>query len=88
MGIEKAIARMRTYYKTGDHQVLKQMKAMVDADSQDDLFLITGSDFIRFFIKSMRYNRRYFVCTMNLLTHGYHYFKMREMIMRVPPAAG
>jgi radical SAM superfamily enzyme YgiQ (UPF0313 family) len=74
-------SRDGNYYKTGDHQIMRQMKAMVKL-----MFRMTfsyyGFDFLRFFIKSMRYNRRYFVCTMNLLTHGYHYFKMREMILK------
>lgn len=69
------------YYRTGDHQVLRQLRAMVSLILRMT-FSYYGIDFIRFFFKSMRYNRRYFVCTMNLLTHGYHYFKMREMILK------
>jgi radical SAM superfamily enzyme YgiQ (UPF0313 family) len=79
-------SRGKDFYKTGDHQVIRQMKAAVILILKMT-FSSYGHEFIRFFIKSLRYNRKYFVCTMNLLTHGYHYFKMREMILRVPPAA-
>jgi radical SAM superfamily enzyme YgiQ (UPF0313 family) len=74
-------SRDESFYSTGNHQILRNMKATLLIILKMT-FSRYGIDFLRFFIKAMRYNRNYFVCTMNLLTHGYHYIRMRDIIVK------